>query len=247
MKLLARILLLSGFILFGGNCQTMEIRKAMVQFDQAFLPVLLYAYEGDSYQAKRAVFFLEFKWHQLKDQYQNMLPEEGETFNRIDGWLGDAYYAIDANNPGLAANQLEHVKYEMMEIRHRYGVAYYLDGLYAFQSDIGLLHEAANDEMLCLMEWGEFEHLLRQTQAKWEALCEQAFDAELYEFDAKKQQQLKEEQRVMREALSQFAEAASYANRLDLAQASSSLQPAFFGVLKLFGSFETSQTYFALQ
>ncbi|HQU59255.1 MAG TPA: hypothetical protein PLU64_08665, partial [Saprospiraceae bacterium] len=227
--------------------QTGEVAPDLARQRLAFLPVLLYAHEGDSYQAKRAVFFLEFKWHQLKDQYQNMLPEEGETFNRIDGWLGDAYYAIDANNPGLAANQLEHVKYEMMEIRHRYGVAYYLDGLYAFQSDIGLLHEAANDEMLCLMEWGEFEHLLRQTQAKWEALCEQAFDAELYEFDAKKQQQLKEEQRVMREALSQFAEAASYANRLDLAQASSSLQPAFFGVLKLFGSFETSQTYFALQ
>lgn len=248
MKFLARALsitFLTSLIITG--CETAQVRKAMVHFDRAFVPMLMYTYEGDIHRAKRSVFYLEFQWQKLKKQYKGQLPEEAGALNRIDNWLGDAYYAIDGNNSATAANQLEHVKYECMELRRKYGVPYYLDGLYDFHDAIGLLAEAAEDEMMCLMEWGDYEHLLYETIEEWEAIREQPFDAELYEFDENQVRRLVSRQDAMQQVLYEFAETFSTANRRQLAIASQSLQPAFFDVLRLFGNFEATQTFFALK
>ncbi len=245
MKFPPRVIAVALLASLLGSCDTTEVRKAMVHFDRAFVPVLVYSCQGDIHQAKRAVFYLEFQWQKLQKKYEGCLPEEAETLNRINDWLGDAYYAIDANCPATAANQLEHVKYEFMELRRRYGLEYYLDGLYDFQNSIGLLAEAGGDELMCRMEWEEYEHLLNTARAEWKAIQEKPFDAALYEFDDKRLQQLRSEQKAMEEVLDQFAEIFSCANRQELARASRNLQPAFFEVLKVFGNFENSQTYFA--
>lgn len=245
MKFLARVVTLSILASLISGCDTTEVRKSMVHFDRAFIPVLIYAYEGDIHQAKRSVFYLEFQWQKLQKKYEGYLPDEAEALNRISAWLGDAYYAIDANSPATAANQLEHVKYELMELRRRYGIDYYPDGLYDFQSTIDLLADAAGDELMCRIEWDEYEHLINRAQGAWKAVMEQPFDAGLYEFDETRLGQLKAKQHVMEEVLVEFAETFSCANRQDLAVASQGLQPAFFEVLRLFGSFEASQTYFA--
>ena len=245
MKFLARVVSITILASLISGCDATQIRKAMVHFDRAFIPVLAYSFEGDIHQAKRSVFYLEFQWQKLKKQYQAYLPEEAEALNRINSWLGDAYYAIDANNLTLAANQLEHVKYEFMELRQKYGVDYYLDNLYNFQDAIGLLSEAAGDELMCHMEWGEYEHLLQKAIEDWQAIRAQPIDSALHEFDEARLQQLAYKQDAMEAVLLQFAETFSCANRQQLAIASQSLQPAFFEVLRMFGNFEASQTYFA--
>ncbi|MCB0548680.1 MAG: hypothetical protein KDD19_13960 [Phaeodactylibacter sp.] len=245
MKFLSRVVCITILASLFTGCDTNEARKAMVHFDRAFVPLMIYTFEGDIHQAKRSVFYVEFQWQKLKKQYQGYLPEEAESLARINSWLGDAYYAIDANNLLLAANQLEHVKYEFMELRQQYAIEYYLDGLFEFQDAIGLLTEAAEDEMLCLMEWEEYEHLLYKTIAEWQALRKEPLDTELYEFDEARARQLVSKQEAMEAVLYQFAETFSNANRRQLAIASQSLQPAFFEVLRLFGNFEASQTYFA--
>ncbi|MCB0587486.1 MAG: hypothetical protein KDD06_19485 [Phaeodactylibacter sp.] len=245
MKFLVRVVSIIILTSLITGCETTEIRKAMVHFDRAFIPVLAYTYEGDIHQAKRSVFYLEFQWQKVKKQYQGYLPDEKERLNRVDNWLGDAYFAIDANKPLTAANQLEHVKYEFMELRRKYGVDYYLDGLYEFQDAIALLAEAAEDEMMCLMEWGEYEHLLYQAMDDWQAIRAKKLDAELFEFDEARLRQLVAKQDAMQAVLDQYAETFSCANRKQLAIASQSLQPVFFDVLILFGNFEASQTYFA--
>ena len=245
MKFLVRVVSIIILTSLITGCETTEIRKAMVHFDRAFIPVLAYTYEGDIHQAKRSVFYLEFQWQKVKKQYQGYLPDEKERLNRVDNWLGDAYFAIDANKPLTAANQLEHVKYEFMELRRKYGVDYYLDGLYEFQDAIALLAEAAEDEMMCLMEWGEYEHLLYQAMDDWQVIRAKKLDAELFEFDEARLRQLVAKQDAMQAVLDQYAETFSCANRKQLVIASQSLQPVFFDVLILFGNFEASQTYFA--
>jgi hypothetical protein len=232
-------------VLWAANCQTLEIQQPMAQFDRAFIPVLIYSYEGDAYQAKRAVFYLDFHWQKLRNRCQHNLPGEAEALQRISEWLGDAYYAIDADYPLLAANQLEHVKYELMELRSRQGIAYYLDLLYEFHSNLDLLTEAAQDETLCRLEWEEFEQLLRLAQRQWAQICRQPLDAALFRFDEEKVNRLAQRQLILKEALGQFAEAADCADRLEIAASSQALQPAFMEVLRLFGAFEASQTHFA--
>ena len=247
MKFLFRVISITILASLSTGCENTEIRKAMVHFDRAFIPLMIYTYEGDIHQAKRAVFYLEFQWQKLNKQYQSYLPQEAEALRRVNAWLGDAYYAIDANNTQIAANQLEHVKYEFREMRRQYGVDYYLDGLYDFQDAIGLLTEVAEDELMCLMEWDEYEHLVYQSIKDWQLIRERPLDAALFEFDKKQLRELENKQDAMQMVLDHYAETFSCANRSQLAIASQSLQPAFFEVLKLFGSSEASQTYFALK
>jgi len=159
-KLLPTILALA--LVFSTNsCDVQSIKEDMVQFDQAYLPVWAYAYEGNLQKAKASVFYLEFQWQRLRGKYQDAMPDESwqETFRRVNDWLGDVYYAIDANELPLALSQLEHVRYELQQLRREYHVDYFLDHLYDFQDELAILTEAANDDMLCLLEWLESERL----------------------------------------------------------------------------------------
>ncbi len=232
-------------LLMTSHRPNVDIRSSMVRFDQAFLPALEYTLRGDGHEAKRAVFYLEFEWRKLRSRLQHRYPEERQFLSRIDDWLGDAYFAIDANCPVTAANQLEHVKYEMMELRDRKGIDYYLDDLYDFQGGLEVLAEAAADEMLCLMEWPEFVALSDDLQREWAAIQQKPFDAALYEFDAGDVRQLRYQQQSMKEALDNFAKAVDSAQRDEIEQASQALEPAFGQVLHLFGNFDATKTYFA--
>ena len=73
-----------------------------------------------------------------------------------------------------------------------------------------------------------------------------SLDRELYDFNETQLQQLDKTQDAMQEVLDQYAETFSCSSRRQLTLASYQLQPAFFEVLKLFGNYEASQTYFAL-
>ncbi len=233
-------------LLFTSNTRT-DIRSSMVRFDQAFLPALEYTLRGDIQQAKRAVFYLEFQWRKLRSRLDNRYPGEGRHLSRIDDWLGDAYYAIDANCPVTAANQLEHVKYELMVLRDRHDIDYYLDGLFDFQGGLETVAEAAGDEMLCLMEWAEFVALTEALEREWLGIRHRPFDAALYEFDAAKLRRLRYEQQRMADALENFAKAVEKADRRKVEEASKALEPAFDEVLRLFGNYEGPQTHFAQQ
>lgn len=237
-------ILILGLLLFNSNAN-LDVRPAMVQFDKAFLPALDYAWQGDSEAAKRAVFQLEFRWRRLRAQLDSYLPEEALALNRIDNWLGDAYYAIDANRYATAANQLEHVKYELMVLRDQHGIAYYLDDMYDFQGGLEVLTEAAADEMLCLMSWGEFAALSRSLQVEWAQIQLKPLDAALYDFDEAKLKQLKYRQQALATALHAFGEAVGHADRTLIEQRAQALMPAFQKVLRLFGDYESTQHYFA--
>lgn len=245
MKVILRISALAIATLLLSSHTSPDIRSQMVRFDQAFLPALEHTLQGDVYEAKRAVFYLEFEWRKLRTRLQHRYPEERPALSRIDGWLGDAYYAIDANCPVTAANQLEHVKYELMVFRDRHGIEYYLDRLFDFQGGLEVVAEAAADEMLCLMEWSEFEALTHELQREWHTIQRQPFNAALYEFEADQTRQLRFYQQSMDKALDAFAKAVYSAQREDAELAGRKLEPALQRVLHLFGNFEGAQTYFA--
>ncbi len=230
------------------SCQDIDYRKGMVHFDQAFLPVMLYVYEGNLVQAKKAVFNLNFQWRRLQNQHQGAIhsdTEWAERFRRIDGWLDDAYYAIDGNRPLTAINQLEHVKYELIALRRKYNIDYYLDYLYDFQSAADMLAETANDEMLCLLEWEEFTALGQHTEKQWRRVLIQPFDAELYEFDDEQVQLLRQRQAEVTRRLAHLSKVMECADREQIARASIALEPALMNVIRLFGDDPTEQTFFA--
>ncbi|HMO40793.1 MAG TPA: hypothetical protein PKC76_05845 [Saprospiraceae bacterium] len=239
---IASVLLLTNFV-----CQPLDIRKGMVQFDQAFLPVLMHTRQGDMNEAKKAVFYLDFQWQRLRNQYEFSHTEHEwrEAFRQINEHLGKAYQAIDANQPALALWQLESVRQEWTNLRTRYRIDYYLDYLYDFQEAADLLTETATDEMLCLQAWEDLEKMAAETAAAWQEVRYYPLDADLYELDADKIELLRARMQTVAAVLQNMEKAIETADRAQVAAVCTRLQPAFLKVLWVFGNDNASTTYYA--
>lgn len=120
------------------------------------------------YDVKKAVFYLEFCWCWLCDQFVYQYLAEKEILCCIDSWLGDVYYVIDVNCFYIVVNQLEYVKYELMVLCGYYGIDYYLDDFYDFQGGLELFIEVVSDEMFCFMDWGEFVVFGKEFWLEWQ-------------------------------------------------------------------------------
>ncbi len=247
MKYLLRSVLALALVLSTYSCDVQDIKEDMVHFDQAYIPVWVYTYEGNAQRAKAAVFFLEFQWQRLRARYEQSVPEESwqETFRRVNDWLGDVYYAIDANELQLARSQLEHVRYELQQLRREYHVDYFLDRLYDFQDELAILTEAANDDRLCMLEWPEFEELTVAALQRWRNLMVRPFDAGFYGLDAEEERLFDAYKLEMETALIAFADIVETADQEAIAAESCHLEGTFIPLLRLFGNFKASTTYYA--
>jgi hypothetical protein len=247
MKVPLRYIIALALVMSTNSCKIWDLKQDMVHFDRAFIPVWIYVREGDMAKAKAAVFNLEFRWQQLRGKYQNTVEEDNwqEAFRRVDDWLGDVYYAIDANQPQLALNQLDHVRYDLQQLRRHYHIDYYLDHLFDFHDELTVLIEAANDNMLCLLEWPEFEELSVSALQHWRNLMTHPFDAGLYEFTVEEESLFLTYQKEMEEVLVSFSEIVETADREAIASESGNLELTLRDVMRLFGNFDASRTHYA--
>ncbi len=247
MKILLKTAILLVLMAFTYSSEVTDIKKDMVHFDQAFIPLWLYVHQGNMTKAKSAIFVVEFRWQQLRSKYENAVEEEdwSETFRRANDWLGDAYFAIDANRPQMALNQLDHARYEMQHLRGRYRIQYYLDHIYDLQDEIYGLSEIANDRTLCMMAWPEIEVLATSALQHWRNHKNDAIDAALYELNALEMQLLKARQKQIEKALQDFLAIVETAEREAIAAESSKLEDAYLQLLSVFGKLDSEQSSFA--
>ncbi len=248
MRFLVGLLIMMSTTMFGNvPIPAEDIRQDMVQFDQAFIPLWFHIYEGDLSKAKSEVFYVNFKWQQLKNRYGEASPDGAwqDAFCRTDEWLGDAYAAIDRNDGRLALNQLNHARYELMELRSQYGIAYYLDEVYRFQEIVQAIAEVVHDDKLCLLEWNELEAMIGRMNTNWVRITQQALDMKLYELDRETQLKLQKGQARVAEKLLYFNDQVAKANQLLLAEAIRPLEKEALYQMRLFGKFDAFKTYYA--
>jgi hypothetical protein len=222
----------------------------MAQFDRAFIPVLCHTYHGDMNSAKEAVIYLNFQWQKFENQYMGALPDDDdwqEGFRLIEDWLGDAYQSIDHNDHQLAEIQLEHVRYELRQLRRHADLDYFLDDLYDFQNALDVVWETASDQQLCLLEWPEFEVLAQEATQKWNTLQAQQLDYRLFEFDPYQQARFKAAKTDIQNGMNDFQKAVDCANIEQIARTARQIEPKIWNLLALFGNFEAAQTYYAQQ
>jgi hypothetical protein len=224
-----------------------EIIKDMARFDRAFIPVWFHAHDNNAMQAKSAVFQLNFQWQRLCNKYDNEALSEHwrGVFYRVEHRLGEAYFALDDNRPRHALNYLNEVKWEMRRLRRGLRVDYYLDHLYEFQDMLAGVNEAAHDELLCYLGWPEFEDLCTAARQKWRAIMLAYFDADAYGLDELARVELAKRQNEVDDRLGALLRTMPQADRMRSAAAAAQTQQAFFELLRLFGNFETTTTFFA--
>ena len=216
----------------------------MVHFDQAFIPVFFYVWKGDMVHAKSAVFSLSTKWQTLRHQTQRVLPEDldwQEGLRRTDRWLSDAIMSIDDNRQEYALAELDHIRYELAEIRRHKGIPYYLDDLYEFHGNTEEVYDVASDDMLCLLEWKEFETLVIKLNQQWQAIQKKPIDTDLFEIKSIQQGRVELMQRMITIQMEKVMDALYCDTHFEVARRVKTVEISFMKMLCDFGRFPDTE------
>lgn len=147
-----------------------DMRRIMLQFDEAYIPLWFFAEAGDLENAQTAWATADQRWQRLEHTLYLVLPEGvwEEHVERAEGWLADAQTSMEANRLDLATVSLEHARFELIALRKSLGmVDYFPDKLYQLHASLDLLAEIAEDPKLCLLEWNEVAYLIHKTVEDW--------------------------------------------------------------------------------
>jgi hypothetical protein len=220
----------------------------MAEFDKAYIPVLYYVRQGEMDNAKRAVFFLNHSWQKVNRKYKNLNSENDdwqEAFRMTDAWLSDAYFSIDAMQPKEAYIFLDHVRYQMMDLRIKNDIDYYLDDVWEFEASLDLAEEVAVDQMLCLLDYCEFEDIVKDLNEQWKIMTKAKVAAELFDLNAEDLKVLKNKKEKLQAAIIVFNQAVEEMERENLAMTATFLRQAYLEYLAGFGDFISSKHYYA--
>lgn len=246
-----RTFLIPFMIFFFGFSPSINdsvaLKKGMVHFEEAFIPTWYYSLKSDSEQARKSVFYLAFEWNQFHNRFAKQYPENPqweETFDRVSGWLGDAYTAIDDNCFDEAYNQLDHARYELMELRRRNGVDYYLDYLYDYEIELVAVLEVANDPMLCLLEWKEFAYMVEEMNRYWTLADQQAFPNRIFNWSKEDIALMQLQKGTIQQQLEAFNEAMEGADQCKIIEAGGPLLTSYLELIILFGNFKQQTNTF---
>lgn len=220
----------------------------MAEFDKAYIPVLYYVRQGEMDNAKRSVFFLNHSWQKVNRKYKSLNPENDdwqEAFRMADAWLSDAYYSIDAIQPKDAYIFLDHVRYQMMDLRSQHGIDYYLDDVWEFEASLDLAEEVAVDQMLCLLDYCEFEDIVKDMNEQWKIVEKAKIDVKLFNLNEEDLKVLKNQKKKLQEAIIVFNQAVEEMEGENLAMTATFLRQAYLEYLAGFGDFISSKHYYA--
>ncbi len=240
------LLLIIGFLLVNA-CQTKDLQKDMIQFDKAYIPLLYHVYHHNAPAAKQAVFSLAFEWQKFNQNYKGHVQgslDWTETFRMVDGWLQDAFIAVDANQWDLALVQLDHVRFEWMELRMRHRIPYYLDNIWEFQMAYDLVIEVAKDPYLCLLEWQEFEALVTDLNNLWYPAEKEMPAVAIWGWDQATFEKFEADRRIIAQCLADFTASVECADRENLALDCEDINPALWRIIAHFGELGTGAERF---
>jgi hypothetical protein len=247
MKLLFQSPAYLALVVLMYSCNQPGIKKDMVRFDEAFVPVFYHVYYSDLEKASNAMYLLDSRWQQFNDKYQILFRGDVDGLERlryIDDWHCDANDAIIRGDRHTALMQLDHIRYEMMEIRRSYKMEYFLDYLWDFEGGLTMLAEASCEDNTLICSANEIAFLVEETQYLWEIVEEAknmpfskipgTFDAVLYE----------QHKREVSENM-KLVEAEKNSSYKDLSVAVEKTFNAYMKLLTQFGDFETIPTFYA--
>jgi len=225
-----------------------DILKSMAEFDRVYIPSLLFTNLQKQRESEIAMGRLKREWERFYKRYYGLEIKYGmnitdkfwkEDLDVVEGLLVTAEAMIMENKLEEAHEQLEVVREVLRDLRHRNGLAYYLDGMNEF-------HHAMEQIILSLrgkdrLSDRDLERLrgwFRQAQKSWSKVSRTEINPELFGFDPEKvdavRKRVKEEERV----LAIFAAALSSQDADRIFQAAQDLKPNFVVLYKAFGDFQ---------
>jgi hypothetical protein len=252
MKKLTRSFLFLLVLLSFLSCADDHLREDMIQFDRAFIPVFYYTSVGDVEAAEIAMYPLRAKWQHYQSIYHRQEREWSEDWKEnirmVGAWLDDANCALQEKDAYRALIQLDHARYELVDLRSRAHVQnYYLDYLWDMEASMYYAIETATDPMIDLLEFNEFQMMSEDVSKAWALVLQKSIDEGLFPFGYEESRQLDERKNKLDLTVNALLKAVNTADRCQFAEAAQAIEPAYLNYLALFGDFESAKTYYALK
>ncbi len=226
------------------SCSKPGIKKDMVHFDEAYVPVLYFAQKSELDKASNSMFLLDARWQEFQNKYQIQFSKDIDGLERlryINDWLGDANDAILRDDQYTTLIQLDHIRYEMMEIRRSYNIEYFLDYLWDFEGALSMLAEASCEDNTLVCSADELAFLVDETKYLWEMVR----DTDKFPFTNKTDLALLEQYKKEVSENMKLVEAEKYSSYKNLEAAVGKTFESYLNLLTLFGDFDSAETFFA--
>ncbi len=162
-----------GFLLFlllagGANCTADDVRET-APLERKLLIGWVATERGDREVTERFNREAQADWQRLVKKYRKTIltRNEAHSVGRLDRWMS----ALD-DQTGRGARQSARMYYDLIlneirTLRPRYDLHHPADRLYDFYYDWERVVEVSNDQMMCLLEWGEFRELCNGATGSW--------------------------------------------------------------------------------
>ncbi len=249
MKPLIKWISLLLFIVSLSTCANPTVLvKDMAAFDRAYIPVFYYTYNNQQEEAKKAMLYLNQQWGHFSKKYSKAYASSEdwmESIRRMAVWIDGAKCALEDGDTQQAFFQLDHARYELMDIRWRGNIDYYLDYVWDLEATISIAKEVANDPMLELMDWNDFIMISKDVQTAYEEMAEQKMNMGRYNMSNSKQLVLIEKQKELKTSIDAFLDAVNCADGCVFAEKSIEMESAYLNYLHVFGDFESVQRFYA--
>ncbi|WP_020570878.1 hypothetical protein [Neolewinella persica] len=124
---------------------------------------------GDSTIASSYHQSAQAKWGKLRQKFRLALLTEAEkrSVSLVNLWTNNLNIAFTNNQPQNALVNIQHLQNQLKTLRPRYGIVHPADHLYEFIYSWDQVGETCADQMMCLLEWKEFEALYEQADSQW--------------------------------------------------------------------------------
>jgi len=196
-----RIILFIGLLsLF--SCNETKLVEEMVNFDQSFIPVWQHLYNVEIQKEQHNEEYLIANWIQFskdwtilkeKYQYEKMNDDWQETFRFIGMWIDEADSAMFRNDFEAALVYMDHLRFEISELRYREGIDYALDKLWDYEIALSILLDATREPQLYHLGWDEVALIVSECNRTWLDVMAEAFDNQLFDIDENSEAHLQDQ------------------------------------------------------
>ncbi len=245
-----KVILIAALISFVAINLTAQNKKStllmdMSQFDKAYIPALFYTNQNNAEYSARSIDGLLRVWNGFMSRHKNPeLPDSlwGRDIGQIDKLIGNAAEIVYKQQSLDSAHEnLERVRYVLLEMRERNDIEYYMDDLTRFHAEMEKIVEIAGDKENNELEQSELSRInshLDNALEIWKKVMLKIFNQKLFSFSDKQYKRLNELIEFEEKALGELKTALDSDEKDAVIRSKAmAVKPDFVKLFLLFGGF----------
>lgn len=216
----------------------------MAAFDRVYIPALASMARDEPEDARRAFGRVEDAWRDMEKKYGESVEDDRfwrVDFKRVNEQIARAKTLLEADEPlGTVREELAKIGEVFQEIRLRYEVPYYLDGLARFRQSLGQVANLLADRAPETLGEDDVQALgfLRESlDYEWKIISESAPDAALFNLNDEKLAEVTALEKAVAFALDHFGAAIRDGDKSHIKQSGLALRAPFDALNNFFGDF----------